>query len=75
MTVHVFVGGLEVEMNDVLVRELKESRDMVLNITKSILGPVVTKQEWEIAVDTNDTAASTSHAIIQTGCKRRPKSQ
>lgn len=50
-TVHVTQNGLEVEMDDDVVRELREGQDMKLQI-EELVDP--TKREWEMAVDPTD---------------------
>lgn len=47
-TVHVLPRGIEVEIDDDLVRELPEGQDMTLEINEAN-SPI--KQEWEMAVD------------------------
>ncbi|KAG7119146.1 Grainyhead-like protein 2 like [Verticillium longisporum] len=60
-TIHVLQQGLEVEIDDDVIQELKEGQDMTLEVVE--IGPeaaVQVKREWEMAVDQNenDTAAS-----------------
>lgn len=67
-TVHMSPLGLEVEMDDDVIRELAEGQDMVLEVvsestaaasasaTSVSLSPE-TKQEWDMAVDVSPTAA------------------
>ncbi|KAF5259417.1 hypothetical protein FOXYS1_9960, partial [Fusarium oxysporum] len=51
-TIHSIQNGLEVEMDDDVVQELKEGQDMTLEI-QEVTGPAV-KREWEMAVDTTE---------------------
>jgi len=49
-TLHVIQDGLEVEIDDDVVRELKEGQDMRLEVeTMEQQGP--SKREWEMSVD------------------------
>ena len=56
-TLHAIHDGLEVEIDDDVVRELKEGQDMKLEIQK-VSEPV--KREWEMAVDSNDPVDETN---------------
>ena len=53
-TIHSIQNGLEVEMDDDVVQELKEGQDMTLEI-QEVTGPAV-KREWEMAVDATEPA-------------------
>ena len=53
--VHQVQSGLEVEMDDDDVRELKEGQDMILEIEKLVEKPSPARREWEMAVDESDT--------------------
>lgn len=55
-TVHAIHRGLEVELDDDVVRELKEGQDMILEV-EELVKPA--KREWEMAVDANDTTDET----------------
>lgn len=57
-TLHIIHDRLEVEMDDDVVRELKEGQDMKLEVQK-ISEPV--KREWEMAVDSNDLVDENLH--------------
>ncbi|WKT41055.1 hypothetical protein QSH57_005861 [Fusarium oxysporum f. sp. vasinfectum] len=60
-TIHSIQNGLEVEMDDDVVQELKEGQDMTLEI-QEVTGPAV-KREWEMAVDaTEDITESNDKA-------------
>ncbi|KAJ4255010.1 hypothetical protein NW762_009814 [Fusarium torreyae] len=49
-TIHSIQNGLEVEMDDDVVQELKEGQDMTLEI-QEVTGQSAVKREWEMAVD------------------------
>jgi hypothetical protein len=49
-TIHSIQNGLEVEMDDDVVQELKEGQDMTLEI-QEVTGQSAIKREWEMAVD------------------------
>lgn len=48
---HVLQNGLQIEMDDDVIRELKEGQDMRLEIEEVIEQPTQTKREWEMSVD------------------------
>lgn len=50
-TVHVIKDGLEVELDDDVVRELKEGQDMELEVRDIIDQPMPAKREWEMSMD------------------------
>ncbi|KAH6874145.1 CP2 transcription factor-domain-containing protein [Thelonectria olida] len=50
-TVHSIHGGLEVEMDDDIVRELRNGQDMTLEIDEVVKQPAGVKREWEMAAD------------------------
>ncbi|PNY26787.1 Grainyhead-like protein 2 [Tolypocladium capitatum] len=50
-TIHVIQGGLEVEMDDDVVRELKEGQDMRLDIEEIATQSPPAKREWEMSMD------------------------
>lgn len=52
---HVTGGGLEVEMDDDVLRELKEGQDMELTVEE--VKPSPTKREWEMSVDSTEHLA------------------
>lgn len=56
-TVHIIHDGLEVEIDDDVVRELREGQDMKLEIAE-ITEPV--KREWEMAVDSGASGDETT---------------
>jgi hypothetical protein len=69
-TIHVLHNGLGVEMDDDVVREMKEGQDMILEIHEP--APVPTKREWEMSVDvTDDIAPSQEPARAATGITLR----
>jgi hypothetical protein len=70
-TTHVLQRGLEVEMDDDVIQELKEGQDMILQITE--VGPDTshTKREWEMAVDTSEADLSGTHSVAQAGYELR----
>jgi hypothetical protein len=49
-TIHSIQNGLEVEMDDDVIQELKEGQDMTLEI-QEVTGQSAIKREWEMAVD------------------------
>ncbi|KAH6988716.1 CP2 transcription factor-domain-containing protein [Ilyonectria destructans] len=57
-TIHITQNGLEVEMDDDVVRELKEGQDMALEIEETEQSSGV-KREWEMAVDSIDGSPDT----------------
>ena len=50
-TVHVLQRGLEVEMDDDVIRELSEGQDMRLEVVELDASGSPTKREWEMALD------------------------
>ncbi|GAO19926.1 hypothetical protein UVI_02062870 [Ustilaginoidea virens] len=50
-SIHVVEGGLEVEMDDDVVGELREGQDMRLEVEEAVEQPAPTKREWEMALD------------------------
>lgn len=62
-TIHVLQHGLEVEMDDDVIQELREGQDMTLEVTE--VGPataVPVKREWEMAVDPAEGEESSTQA-------------
>jgi hypothetical protein len=57
-TVHVLHQGLEVELDDDVVTELREGQDMVLEIAKVVGQQPPDRGEWEMAVDGNEGASA-----------------
>ncbi|KAG6016549.1 hypothetical protein E4U43_003544 [Claviceps pusilla] len=53
-SIHVLGDGLEVEMDDDIVRELKEGQDMRMEVEEVTEQPVQIKSEWEMSVDDDD---------------------
>lgn len=66
-TLHVLDRGLQVEMDDDVIREMAEGQDLVLEIAE-IARAVPIKREWEMTVDTAVDGENTSGAqnTIQT---------
>ncbi|KAF5543406.1 transcription factor BOM [Fusarium mexicanum] len=60
-TIHSIQNGLEVEMDDDVVQELKEGQDMTLEI-QEVTGPAV-KREWEMAVDATEDIAESNDKV------------
>lgn len=61
--VHVLHRGLEVELDDDVIRELNEGQDMVLEISEISTGgtaPPPPKREWDMAVDAPGESESPS---------------
>lgn len=52
--VHVLDSGLEVEMDDDVIRELSEGQDMALEISEVERNIPQLKREWEMAVDVSE---------------------
>ncbi|KAH7146053.1 hypothetical protein EDB81DRAFT_759368 [Dactylonectria macrodidyma] len=57
-TIRTIKNGLEGELDDDVIRELKEGQDMVLQIEEVEQSPGA-KREWETAVDSNDGSPGT----------------
>ncbi|RYP41922.1 hypothetical protein DL767_000659 [Monosporascus sp. MG133] len=55
--VHVLENGLEVEMDDDVIRELSEGQDMILEIAEVERNIPQPKREWEMAVDVPESQA------------------
>ncbi|KAJ3514316.1 hypothetical protein NM208_g15076 [Fusarium decemcellulare] len=55
-TIHSIHNGLEVEMDDDVVRELKEGQDMTLEV-EEVGQSAAVKREWEMAVDSAEEGA------------------
>lgn len=58
--VHVLQRGLEVEMDDDVIRELSEGQDMTLEIQQIGGGTPATKREWDMSVDAPGESESAS---------------
>jgi hypothetical protein len=54
-TVHVLQSGLEVELDDDVVQELKEGQDMRLEVT-NLVDQSSSSQDWQMSVDSEDSA-------------------
>ena len=57
-TVHVLHSGLEVIVDEDVVRELKEGQDMTLEVEDIVEPSIPTKREWEMAVDGTEEGAT-----------------
>lgn len=65
-TVHVLESGLEVEVDDDVIRELSEGQDMLLEIADVERHVPQLKREWEMAIDVPDEETSSAHSVIRT---------
>ena len=66
-TVHVLESGLEVEVDDDVIRELSEGQDMVLELGEVERSVPQPKREWEMAVDSSDEGdTSSAHSVLRT---------
>lgn len=70
-TLHVLDRGLEVEMDDDVIRELSEGQDLIMEITEvQNQPPSQVKREWEMSVDDvvvdSDNSSGTQH-VVQIG--------
>lgn len=70
-TLHVLDRGLEVEMDDDVIRELAEGQDLVLEILSVKGQPTPVKREWEMAIDDNDQAPSPQNVASTEGYELR----
>jgi hypothetical protein len=59
-TVHALQDGLEVEMDDDVVRELREGQDMTLEVVEGADSSPPTKREWEMSIDAADESPELS---------------
>ncbi|UPK90285.1 hypothetical protein LCI18_001220 [Fusarium solani-melongenae] len=66
-TIHTIQNGLEVEMDDDVIQELKEGQDMTLEIEEVIGQPGAVKREWEMAVDSANDSPETSNDKATSG--------
>lgn len=66
--VHVLESGLEVEMDDDVIRELSEGQDMALEITEVERNVPQLKREWEMAVDMTEAEGDreSAHSAFRT---------
>ncbi|KAM5354937.1 hypothetical protein ACJ41O_001583 [Fusarium nematophilum] len=55
-TIHSIHGGLEVEMDDDIVRELRDGQDMALEIEEVVKQTAGVRREWGMAVESIDDA-------------------
>ena len=56
-TIHVTTRGLEVEVDDDVVRQLPEGQDIIMEVTKVSAPKAPVKREWEMVVDDEDEQA------------------
>lgn len=63
-TLHKMHDGLEVEMDDDVVRELREGQDMKLEV-ETVTAPV--KREWEMAVDSGSSVEGRGTGQVPNG--------
>ena len=63
-------SGLQVEMDDDVIRELSEGQDMVLDVSEVERNVPQPKREWEMAVDAPDTSEggdrTSAHSAFRT---------
>ncbi|KAI0813512.1 CP2 transcription factor-domain-containing protein [Xylaria sp. FL0064] len=65
--VRVLGGGLEVQMDDDVIRELSEGQDMVLEVAEVDLNVPQPKTEWELmAVDAAEGDRNSAHSAYRT---------
>lgn len=64
-TIHVVQGGLEVEMDDDVVWELKEGQDMKLEIEEVATQSPEAKREWEMSIDGIGDEATTKPDVTK----------
>lgn len=67
-TLHVLDRGLQVEMDDDVIRELAEGQDLIMEISETQQAPE-TKHDWEMTIDVavdSDTTASGAQNVVQT---------
>jgi len=72
-TLHVLDRGLEVEMDDDVIRELAEGQDLIMEITEVQTSPQL-KREWEMAVDIavdSESASGTQNVVHTEGYEIR----
>ncbi|KAM5352087.1 hypothetical protein ACJ41O_004810 [Fusarium nematophilum] len=66
-TIHSIQNGLEVEMDDDVLQELKEGQDMTLEIEEVAGQPASVKREWEMAVDSTEDSPDSTNDKATTG--------
>jgi hypothetical protein len=72
-TLHVLDRGLQVEMDDDVIREMAEGQDLILEIAE-IQNPVQQKREWDMALDVavdSDNVAGSQNVVHSTGYELR----
>ena len=74
-TLHVLERGLQVEMDDDVIRELAEGQDLIMEIAEvQNSPPLQSKREWEMSVDVavdSDIASGTQNVIHTEGYELR----
>lgn len=73
-TLHVLQQGLEVEVDDDVIRELAEGQDMVMDISKISKPEADLKREWDMAVDVmvdSESAGPPQHVVHKEGFEIR----
>jgi hypothetical protein len=74
-TLHVLDRGLEVEMDDDVIRELAEGQDLIMEITEvQNQPPSQVKREWEMSIDVavdSDNASGTQNVVQTEGYELR----
>jgi hypothetical protein len=70
-TLHVLQKGLEVEVDDDVIRELSEGQDMIMEISQTDSSQI--KREWEMAVDVavDSDAGATQTVVHKNGYELR----
>jgi len=71
-TLHVLDRGLQVEMDDDVIRELAEGQDLIMEIAE--VHNTQPKREWEMAVDVavdSDSASGTQTVVQSEGYELR----
>lgn len=70
-TLRILDRGLQVEVDDDVIREMSEGQDLVLEISKYQAAAPIAKREWEMAVDAIDSDSSTQHVAPTSGYELR----
>ena len=55
-TIHIIQNGLEIELDDDVMRELKEGQDMVLELEDVAVPPAPVKREWDLSMEADDNS-------------------
>lgn len=64
-TIHVLSRGIEVEMDDDVVREMAEGQDIIMEMTKVAAPKIPVTREWEMVVDSDEQADAANEAATQ----------